>query len=124
MALPPAGCGHDSKHRSQRVLLGGACVRRSVCAGEGGASTSLPQDRRDVCVRACVWAAGSCPTAGRFALPPSPAAPSPPPAAGDTPLYICSISEKARLGAGSVLTAAVPAGGGGSSAPSQRVKWD
>lgn len=44
--------------------------------------------------------------------------------AKDTRLYICSISEKARLGAGSVLTAAVPDGGGGlgSSASSQRVK--
>eukprot|EP00075_Anas_platyrhynchos_P023825 XP_027313078.1 uncharacterized protein LOC110352779 isoform X1 [Anas platyrhynchos] len=43
--------------------------------------------------------------------------------AKDTRLYICSISEKARLGAGSVLTAAVPDGGGGlgSSASSQRV---
>ncbi|XP_066851845.1 uncharacterized protein [Anser cygnoides] len=42
--------------------------------------------------------------------------------AEDTRLYICSISEKARLGAGSVLTAAVPDGGGGlgSSASSQR----
>lgn len=44
--------------------------------------------------------------------------------AGETRLYICSISEKTRLGAGSVFTAAVPDGGGGlgSSASSQRVK--
>lgn len=50
--------------------------------------------------------------------------PPPPAKAEDTRLYICSISEKARLGAGSVLTAAVPDGGGGlgSSASSQRVK--
>ncbi|XP_063257815.1 uncharacterized protein LOC134552786 [Prinia subflava] len=46
-----------------------------------------------------------------------------PAAAGDTRLSICSISEKAQLGAGSVLTAAVPDGGGGlgSAASSQRV---
>lgn len=44
--------------------------------------------------------------------------------AGDTRLSICSISEKTQLGAGSVLTAAVPDGGGGfgSAASSQRVK--
>lgn len=46
--------------------------------------------------------------------------------AGDSRLYICSISEKAPLGADSVFTAAVSDGGGGfgSSASSQRVKKD
>ncbi|XP_039237373.1 uncharacterized protein LOC113983310 [Pipra filicauda] len=59
---------------------------------------------------------------GRYPYPARTRKPSPADA-GDTRLSICSISEKAQLGAGSVLTAAVPDGGGGlgNAASSQRV---
>ncbi|XP_017599876.1 PREDICTED: uncharacterized protein LOC108449138 isoform X1 [Corvus brachyrhynchos] len=96
----------------------GRAAPHGVGAGEGG-TASLSGG-----LQGCSFGASSGPGTGPGRSPCLASTRKPSPAdAGDTRLSICSISEKAQLGAGSVLTAAVPDGGGGfgSAAPSQRV---
>lgn len=104
--LPPLSLGSPEAHRARVAPHGVGAGERVPARRSGGLRGCSPGPGH-----------GRSPCLARTRKP-SPAD------AGDTRLYICSISEKARLGAGSVFTAAVPDGGGGlgSSASSQRVK--
>ncbi|CAN0042427.1 unnamed protein product, partial [Bubo scandiacus] len=105
--LPPLSLG-SPEARSGRVAPHGAGTGQRVTAPLSGGLQG--------CSSSPCRGPGRSPCLARTRTP-SPAD------AGDARLYICSISEKARLGAGSVFTAAVPDGGGGlgSLASSQRV---